>query len=132
MSNDLENLDDVVIHYGVKGMKWGVRRSQAALDRAAGRRQSADARTARQNQARPVSELSNKELKALNERLQLEANNARLNPGVVDRGQKLFKNTLGLAITGVTVYNLVNSPAGKSLINQIKKVMNRNLKQLGR
>lgn len=25
-------------HYGVKGMKWGVRRSQAALDRAAGRK----------------------------------------------------------------------------------------------
>ena len=27
-----------IFHYGVKGMKWGVRRSQAQLDRAAGRR----------------------------------------------------------------------------------------------
>jgi len=45
-------------HYGVKGMKWGVRRSQAALDRAAGRRtakankgpsQSKQIRTARKN-----------------------------------------------------------------------------------
>lgn len=30
-------IDDVE-HYGVKGMKWGVRRSQASLDRAAGRK----------------------------------------------------------------------------------------------
>ena len=29
--------EDELLHYGVKGMRWGVRRSQAELDRAAGR-----------------------------------------------------------------------------------------------
>lgn len=32
-----EDVDVFLAHYGVKGMKWGVRRSQAQLDRAAGR-----------------------------------------------------------------------------------------------
>jgi len=33
-------LDEALEHYGVKGMKWGVRRSQAQLDRAAGRKRT--------------------------------------------------------------------------------------------
>ena len=31
------SLEEAIEHYGVKGMKWGVRRDQAVLDRAAGR-----------------------------------------------------------------------------------------------
>lgn len=34
----VESTIDDIEHYGVKGMKWGVRRSQASLDRAAGRK----------------------------------------------------------------------------------------------
>lgn len=35
------SVDDALAHYGVKGMKWGVRRDQAILDRISGRRTKA-------------------------------------------------------------------------------------------
>lgn len=34
--------NEYLCHYGVKGMRWGVRRTKAQLDRAAGRRSSSD------------------------------------------------------------------------------------------
>lgn len=36
----MEKLDNVLKHYGIKGMKWGVRRSEKQLERAAARRQN--------------------------------------------------------------------------------------------
>lgn len=39
LDTPLSEIDDELKHYGVKGMKWGVRRSQRELDRAAGRRE---------------------------------------------------------------------------------------------
>lgn len=88
-------------HYGVKGMKWGIRRTQEQLDRAAGRvskvaskaaskvksaassaYQSHKAKKSSQKQTKQVQnskkksiyEMSNEELKTLTERYRLEAN----------------------------------------------------------
>ena len=33
-------VDNILAHFGVKGQKWGVRRSQKSLDRAAGRNEN--------------------------------------------------------------------------------------------
>jgi hypothetical protein len=86
---DLSNVDSGLLeHYGVKGMKWGVRRDQRVLDRLSNRvkekrevqkalkQPSPDASRAQrlqtQAQRRGTSTLTNKELKDLNERLNLE------------------------------------------------------------
>jgi len=116
-----DNFDNVLIHHGVKGMKWGVRRSQAQLDRAAGR--SSDSREASRLKKKPLSSLSNKELKSLNERMNLEQNYKRLNPSTVARGKNVAKGTIAAVGTAVTLYNLYNSPAGKAAVNVGKNVI---------
>jgi hypothetical protein len=45
-------LDEALEHYGIKGMKWGVRRDQATLDRAAGRKPRKETRKNRNEAAK--------------------------------------------------------------------------------
>jgi uncharacterized protein YqfA (UPF0365 family) len=65
-------------HYGIKGMRWGVRRTRAQIDA-----DSADAKAKKAAQAkiaknRTTDVLSNQELQALNTRMQLEQNYSQL------------------------------------------------------
>lgn len=70
---------DELIHYGVKGMQWGVRRTRAQIDA-----DSDDAAKKKETQAKisknrgSTDPLSNAELKAFNERLNLEQNYRQL------------------------------------------------------
>lgn len=73
--------DNELIHWGVKGQKWGVRRYQnkdGSLTAAGKKRQkenwSEDAKTASALRKKNIKQLSNAELRKLNERIQLENN----------------------------------------------------------
>ena len=63
------NVDDIIEHYGVKGMKWGVRRTKEQLQ---------SARRERSWGYKDQSKLSDKELKKTVDRLQNEAHMQRL------------------------------------------------------
>lgn len=81
----MTTVDEFLEHFGVAGMHWGVRKGRGGKVT----RQSVDSKRAKELKARPVGSLSNKQLKDVNERLNLETNYKRLNPGTVAKGRKV-------------------------------------------
>ncbi len=118
---------DHLSHHGIKGQRWGVRRTRAALSRAArreGRSQaSPEAARAKALSKKKRSQLTNDELKFLNERQNLESNNRRLNPTVVERGHNRTKAILALAGTAAAAERFFNSPTGKLAIEAGKNAV---------
>ena len=110
-------------HYGVLGMKWGIRKdrsSSAARRKAKTRGWSKDAKEVHRIKGKKVSALTNAELKKANERMNLERNYRNLNRSKIAKGLA-FVVTANLAYTNFsTFYN--NS---SKLISIGKKVVKR-------
>ena len=109
-------------HHGIKGMRWGIRRSEAQLAAARGRKKnwSEDARTASEIKKKSVNKMSNAELKKVNERVRLEQEYSRLNPGAISKGWKFVAATAGVMGTTMALYN-----NGSQIINLGKKFVGR-------
>lgn len=86
-----KTVEDVLAHYGVKGMKWGVRRSQAELDRAAGRTPRRKSKSARKREA---SSLSDEELRSRINRIQMERQYVQLTTPAPPAVQKFVTDVL--------------------------------------
>lgn len=124
---------DELEHHGIKGMHWGVRRNRESGGGSAPRRGksvSVDAarfdKASKKVKTRGVSSLSNQELKALNERMNLEQNYAKLtasksNVEKMKKGHDVVKQIVGVGTTAVTVYGLVNSPMVKDISKMLAK-----------
>lgn len=88
----MENCE--LLHYGILGMKWGVRRTPEQLARARGKPASSSSKSdTKKTTKKKASEMSDEELNKAVRRLQLEKQYRDLNPETVSRGKK-FVDTL--------------------------------------
>lgn len=121
---------DILAHYGIKGMRWGVRRVNPSGKSSKKEEASEDHKRSREQKAHPVSSMSNKELKDLNNRLQLEKTYKELtgkNQSVIKRGMKPAKEILEVGTTMAAMYTLYNSPAGKAARAAAQEVIKKTL-----
>jgi len=102
---NVPNPEDL-LHFGVKGMKWGVRKKRSA---------SADSQRHGANKKKVLKELSDDDLQKLVTRLNMEQNARRLNPSKVNKGHNAVKAALAVGITANSVIAFSASPAGKKM-----------------
>ena len=100
--------NDELMHYGVPGMKWGVRRTPAQLGRKKtssskslfGKKKpkpkvkSESSKKETAPKKKSVKEMSNEELNAAIDRMRLEQTYASLSPQKVSMGKKIAKTIL--------------------------------------
>lgn len=84
---------------------------------------SDDARTAYELRRKSVNEMSNAELKKLNERSRLEKEYANLNPNKIEQGWKYVVGAAAVTNTAVNLYNNSDKivKIGKSIANRMMK-----------
>ena len=116
-------IENELYHFGVKGMKWGVRKSRSSSSSSKKKRSktygwSDDAKEAYRIKQKKVNQMSNAELKKLNERRNLERNYQQLNPNAIKKGIAIAGTTAAALGTMAALYN-----NGNQIINIGKKVV---------
>lgn len=107
-----DDVENFIEHFGIKGMRWGVRRSRVKT--------SSDFRKTAPLRRRKPKQLTNKQLRDVNARLNLEQNFRRMNPSTVQKGHSAAKNIIALSGTAVALASLAQTPWGRAGLSFIK------------
>lgn len=86
------NSKPYLMHWGVKGMRWGIRKSRST---------STDHATASSLKKKHISEMSNDDLAKITKRMQLERSYKDLRAKDVNAGVQLAGKIIGGAVTSV-------------------------------
>lgn len=107
-------------HWGVKGMRWGVRTSpdgvKSGKPKAKAPKESGDYKRASKLKTKKISEMTNKELGDLNKRLQLEKSYAELTrkPSKFEKFKKVTNNILWVANVANQGVSIAKGPLGQA------------------
>ena len=104
-------------HYGKKGMKWGSRSAKSSKPT------SSDYKKAKELRTRKASQLTNKQLKDVNARINLEQNFHKLNPSTIKKG--MIAAAALLAVVGLVnqYHDAFNKPGVKAAVARGKEMM---------
>lgn len=103
----LDVSDDAILeHFGVKGMRWGIRRRSRGSD---------DFERHRGNLRSGVKNLSDKDLQSLVNRLNMEQSIRRLNPSKAKQGHNFIKGLLAVAGTAGALATFSQTQGGKRI-----------------
>ena len=125
------NYNDSLTHFGVKGMRWGVRKKQEPVSTGVAKTpMSSDAaltsKISTKARTSGMSSLPNEELFALNQRLQLERQYSALTAlPATKSGMDKVNDMLKVVNTVNNVIKIVQSPVGKAAISLGKTVITR-------
>ena len=126
-SNSNPNQSPELYHFGVKGMRWGVRKARSSGSGTKSYKPSRDYNAANRLRQKAkqsgAKSLTNKEMKILNTRLGLEKKYNELTPSSFEKGRKVLATTVSIAGGVTALYAATKSP----LITDVKNLFEKKL-----
>lgn len=114
----MTTVEEVLVHFGVKGMKWGTRQTKPPA-KSSGDWKSFKRVTDKAKSGGGTKALSNKEMQAFIHRANLEAQFKRLNPSKKEKALQFVADTL-LGVGKQQAARVANDVASKQIAKLLK------------